>query len=56
MMKKIQNQMVWKKTTRNDGYEFCPNVIFEDDEFKKDNKALHDQGEGEMERMLFCLP
>ena len=54
-MKKIQNQMVWKKTTPNDGSGFCPNVIFEDDEFKEDNKALHDQGECERELMLFCL-
>ena len=29
-----------------DGFGFCPNVTFEDDEFK-DNKALNDQGKGE---------
>ena len=28
-----------------DGFGFCPNVTFEDDEFK-DNKALNDQGTG----------
>ena len=55
-MKKIQNQMLWKKTTPNDGSGFCPNLTFEDDEFKEDNKALNDQGEGERELMLFCLP
>jgi hypothetical protein len=47
--------MFWKKTTPNDGSGFCPNVIFEDDEFKEDNKALNDQGECERELMLFCL-
>ena len=36
-----------KKTKSNDGSGFCPNVTFEDDEFKEDNKALNDQGEGE---------
>ena len=30
----------------NDGFRFCPNVSFEDNEFK-DNKALNDQGKGE---------
>jgi hypothetical protein len=50
--------MLWKKTTPNKGSGFCPNLTFEDDEFKEDNKALNDQGEGEGERelMLFCLP
>ena len=33
-------------TQKNDGFRFCPNVIFEDDEFK-DNKALNDQGKDE---------
>ena len=47
--------MLWKKTTPNDGSGFCPNLTFEDDEFKEDNKALNDQGEGERELMLFCL-
>jgi hypothetical protein len=32
--------------------EFCPNVTFEDDKFKEDNKALNDQREGEMELTL----
>ena len=32
------------------------NLTFEDDDFKEDNKALNDQGEGERELMLFCLP
>ena len=27
-------------------FGFCPNVTFEDDENKEDNKALKDQGEG----------
>ena len=27
-----------------------------DFEFKEDNKALNDQGEGERELILFCLP
>jgi hypothetical protein len=31
----------------NDGSGFCTHVTFEDDEFKKDNKALNDQGECE---------
>jgi hypothetical protein len=55
-MKKIQNQMLWKKTTSNNGSGsgFCPNRTFEDDEFKEDNKALNDHGEREL--MLFCLP
>jgi hypothetical protein len=48
--------MVWEKTTPNNGSGFCPNVTFKDDEFKDDNKALKDQGEGETELMLFCLP
>ena len=43
-----ENLSVWReKTTPNDGFGFCPNVTFEDDEFKEDNKALNDQGEGE---------
>jgi hypothetical protein len=29
----------------NDWFGFCPNVTFEDDEFKDDNKALNDQDE-----------
>ena len=37
----------------NDGSGFCPNPTFEDDEFKEDNKALNDQGEGERELMFF---
>ena len=49
--KQIQNQMVWKKT----GSGFCPNVTFEDDEFKEDNEALNDQGKGERELMLFVF-
>ena len=48
--------MVWKKTTPNEGSGFCPNVTFEDDDFKEGNKALKDLGEGERELMLFCLP
>ena len=48
--------MLWKKSPANDRSGFCPNITFEDDEFKEDNKALNDQGEGEMELMLFCLP
>ena len=36
-----------EKTKTNDRSGFCPNVTFEDDEFKEDNKALNDQGEGE---------
>ena len=55
-MKKIQNQMVWKRTTPNNGSGFCPNVAYEDDEFKEDNKALNDQGEGERELMFFFSP
>ena len=51
--KKIQKQIVWKRTILN---RFCPNLTFEDDEFKEDNKALNDQGKGERELMLFCLP
>ena len=35
----------------NDGSGFCPDVTFEDDEFKEDNKVLNDQGEGERELM-----
>jgi hypothetical protein len=55
--KKFKKQMVWEKATQsNDGSRFCPNVTFEDGEFKEDNKALNDQGEGERELMLFCLP
>jgi hypothetical protein len=34
------------KTKPNDGCRFCPNVTFEDNEFK-DNKALNDQGNDE---------
>jgi hypothetical protein len=45
--------MLWKKTMPNDGSRFCQNLIFEDDEFKEDNKALNDQGEGERELMHF---
>jgi hypothetical protein len=45
--------MVWKKIIPNDGSRFCPNVTFEDEEFKQDNKALNDQGEGERELMPF---
>jgi hypothetical protein len=45
--------MVWKKTTLNNRSGFCPNLTFEDDDFKEDNKALNDQGEGERELMLF---
>ena len=37
-----------RKTTPNDGFGFCPNVTFEDNEFKDDNKALNDLGEGEV--------
>jgi hypothetical protein len=48
--------MVWKKTTPNEGSGFCPNVTFEDDDFKEGNKALKDLGEGERELMPFCLP
>jgi hypothetical protein len=44
--------MVWKKTTLNNRSGFCSNVTFEDDEFKENNKALNDQGEGERELML----
>ena len=47
--------MVLKKTTPNNGSRFCPNVTFENDEFKEDNKALNDQGEGERELMLVFL-
>jgi hypothetical protein len=42
--------MVWKKTKLNNESGICPNLTFEDDEFKEDNKALNDQGE---ELMLF---
>jgi hypothetical protein len=45
--------MLWKKITPNNGSGFCPNLPFEDDEFKEDNKALNDQGKGEGELMLF---
>jgi hypothetical protein len=34
------------KTKSNDGCGFCPNVTFEDNEFK-DNKAWNDQGKDE---------
>jgi hypothetical protein len=44
--------MVWKKTKLNNESGICPNLTFEDDEFKEDNKALNDQGE---ELMLFWL-
>jgi hypothetical protein len=43
----------WSGTPNNG---FCPNVTFEDVEFKEDNKALNDQGKCENELMLFCLP
>ena len=46
--------MVWKKTTPNEGSGFCPNVTFEDDEFK-DNKALKDHGEGKRELVLIFV-
>jgi hypothetical protein len=47
-MKKIQNHIVWREKTKlNEGFGFCPNVTFEDDEFKEENKMLNDQGEGE---------
>ena len=45
----------WKKF-KNDGSGFSPNLTFEDDEFKEDNKAFNDQGEVERELMFFCLP
>ena len=48
--------MVWKKTKLNNESGICPNLTSEDDEFKEENKALNDQGEGERELMLFCLP
>ena len=48
--------MFWKKTKLNNESGICPNLTFEGDEFKEDNKALNDQGEGERELMLFCLP
>jgi len=48
--------MLWKKTTPFNGSGICPNLTFEDDEFKEDNKALNDQGEGKRELILFCLP
>ena len=70
--KKIEIKCCGKKTTPNDGPGFswkkkrhsklnnesgiCPNLTFEDYEFKEDNKALNDQGDGERELMLFCLP
>ena len=47
--------MVWKKTKLNNESGICPNLTFEDDEFKEDNKALNDQGKGERELMLFFL-
>jgi hypothetical protein len=31
--------MVWKKTKLNNESGICPNLTFEDDEFKEDNKA-----------------
>ena len=39
----IQNYIIREKTKSIDGGRFCPNVTFEDNEFK-DNKALNDQG------------
>ena len=48
--------MVWKETKLNNETGIFPNLTFEDDEFKEDNKALNDQGEGQRELMLFCLP
>ena len=41
----------WISTKSNNGCIFCPNVTFEDDEFK-DNKALNDQGKGETFKAL----
>ena len=43
---KFKILLAGKKTKSNDGFGFCQNVTFEDDEFK-DNKALNDQGKGE---------
>ena len=41
-----QKSYYLEKTKSNDRFRFCPNVTFEDDEFK-DNKALNDQGKDE---------
>ena len=45
-----------EKTKLNNESGICPNLTFEDDEFKEDNKALNDQCEVKRERMLFYLP
>ena len=39
---KIKIILSGEKTKLNDGFRCCPNVTFEDDEFKEDNKALND--------------
>ena len=54
--KKSKTNGLERKKTLNNGSGFCPNLTFEDDEFKEDNKALNDQCKGERELMLFCLP
>jgi hypothetical protein len=48
-----QNHIVWKNLKPNDGFGFCPNVAFEDGEFKEANKAVNDQGEGAGTNYLF---
>ena len=42
----MQNYTIRWKTKSIDGSGSCPNVTFEDNEFK-DNKALNDQGKDE---------
>jgi hypothetical protein len=32
--------MFWKKTTPNNGSGSCPNVTFEDDDFKEDGSGF----------------
>ena len=54
--KKIENKWSGEKNPLNNGSGFCSNLTFEDDEFKEDNKALNDQGEGERELMFFFSP
>jgi hypothetical protein len=43
--KKIKYKWCGERKTLNNGSGFCPNLTFEDYEFKEDNKALNDQGE-----------
>ena len=56
----LKKNKKWKTTSKKKEDDLQKskkgNLTFEDDDFKEDNKALNDQGEGERELMLFCLP